>query len=99
MVYIRLEDLVSDTANTLQQLESFLERKPGSDLKRIIEGVSPVPSKSHNAHGAAWREKNQLQHLTASTSRSDLEFVTGQLDHKLMKKFGYPLLWFPPEVS
>ena len=83
--YVRLEDLVRHPVRTLQILENRLQRRPGSDLKKIIKQVSAVPSKPNNAYGAVWEEKNRLDHLLKSISKHDLAFVTRQLDRELMQ--------------
>lgn len=98
VVYIRLEDLVRDTANTLETLDGYLERTPSVDVEYVIETVSGSPSKSHNSHGEEWEEENRQESIYRFFNNSDLAFINRQLDQELMKKFGYPVAWQSPEI-
>ncbi len=98
IVYVRLEDLVRNPADTLSRLEPRLERRQGSELEPVIKRLTAAPMKPQNTYGAAWEEKNRLGHLRKTISNRDLTFITQQLDRRLMQKFDYPLIWSPPDI-
>ncbi len=98
LLYIRLEDLVKDTVNTLQKLDSRLHRRPGRNLKQVIDKISATPSKPHNAHGAVWKKKNRLKYVYESICNDDLVYINQQLDPELMRKFAYHLAWTSPVI-
>ena len=97
VIYIRLEDLVKNPRDTLQVLETKLERKHGSDTQASIDLVTRAPRKVDNAFGETWEEKNRLDFVTRTLRSADLSFINQQLDPLLMKKFGYPWAWASPQ--
>lgn len=99
VIYIRLEELVRDTATTLQKFDFYLERIPEVDFESTIKRISGVPSKTYNTHGQEWEEKNQDENIYRFFNNSELDFINRQLDKKLMKKFSYPLAWQPPKIG
>ncbi|MEJ8567672.1 hypothetical protein [Elongatibacter sediminis] len=99
VIYVRLEDLVRNPAATIQRLETRLERRPESDVAAVVAKLSRRPSKSDNAFGSAWEEKNRLEHVTRTLRRQDLSFINQQIDPELLKRFDYPLAWPAPECA
>jgi len=97
VIYVRLEDLVRNPRDTIRLLHEKLERKPGSDAEAFIDSVSRAPSKSHNAYGEVWEERNSLDFVTRTLRHADLSFINQQLDPLLMKKFAYPYAWVVPQ--
>ncbi len=99
VLYVRLEDLVRTPLEVFEKLELVLERKPASNLEKVIREVSARPCKAKNAFGQVWEEKNSMEYLADSIDRRDLAFITSEVDQGLMKNFGYPQVWRTPEIG
>lgn len=96
VIYVRLEDLVRTPHETVRLLESKLERRPGSNIQKTIDSLSPNPCKTDNSFGEDWEEKNRMDFAIKTLRQTDLSFINQQLDPRLMKKFGYSYAWNTP---
>lgn len=97
-VYVRLEDLVLQPEQTLNNLQDVLKRKPGADIRKVIRGVSSVPSVAGNTYGTEWKEKYRVANINRMIASTDLGFINSQLDLDLLKSFNYPQVWIKPEI-
>jgi len=93
--FVRLEDLVQTPENVLGDLGRCLRRRKDADLDSAIAEISNRPAKVHGGpcvYGEEARREYVPERVPNRFPPHDIEFINGQLDPELMRRFAYPFI-------
>ena len=100
--FVRLEDLVEAPMASVRALGRHLKIMSSPRLEEEVAKIAETPAKIHQApcvYGEQARKQYRVDNIGRLISSEDLALICEQVDHALMKAFGYGIVRPTPSVE